>query len=475
MEIESIFRLGISILFTLIAVVTGFVIITENRNPLKSIAWVTVLVLFPVVGLVAYFFFGKNFRKQKIISKKSIKRIQKHSNRDFKENVSFDFIPEEYKGLTTLLYQNNESLPYADNAVSVYTNGPDAFDSVFTEIEKATHHIHVQFFIFNNDKIGNSFKDLLAKKTAEGVQVRLIYDSLGSWRLGRKFVKKLNDLGIETGSFLKVNLPFFSNKVNYRNHRKVVVIDGKVGFIGGMNVADRYITGSTLGTWRDTLIKIEGNAVHGLQNAFLIDWYFIHRTYITSAEYYPLLQSTGNKLVQTVTSGPDSDWEAILQSFCKLISTAKSYVYMQTPYFLPPEDLLSAIKIAALSGVDVRLMISENSDAPVTSIASRSYLREIMNAGVKVYFYNNGFIHSKTIVADDLISTIGSTNMDFRSFELHFEINSFVYDNDFAVEMREIYLKDLENSKEIQLSTWRKREKWKKFNESFARLFSPLL
>ncbi len=476
LHFPDIFRYCISGLFTLVIVVTVFVIITENRNPIKSIAWVTILVLLPIFGFVVYLFFGQNYRKQKIISKKSIRKIKKHSKREFrKKEISLDSISETYKGLVALLYRNNESIPYHNNNVEIYTKGEDAFNSIFTEIEKAQHHIHVQFFIIENDVIGNRLKDLLIKKASEGIKVRLIYDSLGSWKLKKKFLQELKDNGIETGSFLQVRLPFFSNKVNYRNHRKVVVIDGNTGFVGGMNVADRYVVGDNLGNWRDTLIKIEGSAVYGLQNSFLIDWYFVSRTFITSKDYYPPTSDRGNKLVQTVTSGPDSDWEAILQSFCKTISMAKKYVYMQTPYFLPPECLLDTIKIAALSGIDVRLLISENSDARLTNVASRSYLREIMDAGVKVYFYDNGFIHSKTIVVDDEISTIGSTNMDFRSFELHFEINSFVYDKDFAIQMKEIYMEDLNNSKKIELADWKKRIRWHKFKESFARLFSPLL
>ena len=222
-------------------------------------------------------------------------------------------------------------------------------------------------------------------------------------------------------------------------------------------------------------MKIQGHAVHGLQQSFLIDWYFIKKTFIHTEEYYPIPIAHGNKLIQIAGSGPDSDWKSLLHAFCKIISSAKKYVYLQTPYFLPPESLLHNMKIAALSGVDVRLLISENSDAKVTNTASRSYLRELMEAGVNIYFYKKGFIHSKTIVADDSVSTIGSTNLDFRSFELHFEINAFVYDKDFAIQMKEIYKNDLKNSSLISLNEWKKREKWTKFKESLARLFSPLL
>jgi cardiolipin synthase len=466
----------ISIVFALIIIATIYIIIMENRNPIKSIAWIIMLVLLPVIGFIVYFFFGRNYRKRKIISKKSIKRIKRYSKQEFeKKDISSYSFDEKYRNMVTLLYNNNEAIPYDNNEVEIYTSGFEAFRSVFEEIKKAKHHVHVQFFIIENDVVGNRLKELLIKKAKEGVEVRLIYDSLGCWKLTRKFINSLKNNGVQVGSFLKATFPFFSNKVNYRNHRKIVVIDGKIGFVGGMNAADRYVAGDNLGNWRDTLIKIEGNAVHGLQNSFLVDWHFVNRTYIVSSDYYPEVYTQGNKLVQTVTSAPDSDWEAILQSFCKIISNAKKYVYLQTPYFLPPESLLNTMKIAALSGIDVRLLLAERSDAAFTNIASRSFLREIMEAGVKVYFYGNGFIHSKTIVADDEISSVGSTNLDFRSFELHFEINSFIYSEEFAMEMKRIYEQDLKSSTLLELSTWKRRVRWQKFKESFARLFSPLL
>lgn len=465
-----------SILFTIIVIGTIYVIITENRNPIKSIAWVIILALLPVVGFICYLFFGRNYRKQKLISDKSIKRLKKYPKEIFNINdLSSDVLTDRNKNLITLLYNSSESIAYDKNHIDIYTDGKRAFESVFTEIEKAKHHIHVQFFIVENDQVGNHFRELLIRKAKEGIKIRFIYDGLGSWKLKKKFTQSMKDAGIEVESFLRVYFPFFSNKVNYRNHRKVIVIDGITGFIGGMNVADRYVFGDELGMWRDTLIKIQGNAVHGLQNSFLIDWFFVNRTLIVSKEYYPIMTPMGNNLVQIVTSSPDSEWEGILQSFCKSIAMAKKYVYIETPYFLPPESLLSTLKIAALSGVDVRLIISENSDSKITNTAARSFLREVMDAGVKIYFYNKGFIHSKTIVIDDCISTVGSTNMDFRSFELHFEINAFIYNEEFAIKMRHIYEKDLRSSKAISLTKWKKREKWQKFKESVARLFSPLL
>jgi len=474
MEYLQILKYAITIIFALIVAAVVFVVITENRNPLKSIAWVLVLVFLPVLGILFYFFLGQNYRKQKIISKKSIKKIKKHAWQRFGESEIVS-IADNHKGLVNLLYNNGEAIPYESNEVEVYIDGNEAFNCIFSEIEKAKHHIHIEFYIIENDEIGNRLKDLLIKKSSEGVMIRLVYDSLGSWKLKKTFLQELKNGGVEFGAFFRMPIPFLSTKINYRNHRKIVIIDGVVGFVGGLNIADRYVKGNELGAWRDTLIKINGNAVHGLQSTFLVDWHFVSQNYIISAEYYPQVAAMGNKLVQTVTSAPDSDWETILQAFCKLISTAKKYVYIETPYFLPPESLLSSIKIAALSGVDVRLLTSKNADARFTGTAARSYLREMMDAGVKVYFYENGFIHSKTIVADDNIATVGSTNMDFRSFELQFEINSFIYDNEFAVRMRKIYENDLKNSRRLELSQWKKREKWQKFKESIARLFSPVL
>lgn len=251
----------------------------------------------------------------------------------------------------------------------------------------------------------------------------------------------MREAGIEVRSFLKVRFPLFTSKVNYRNHRKIVVIDGRVGFVGGMNLAERYMRGVAWGIWRDTHLLLEGKAVHGLQTAFLLDWYFVDRTLITSARYFPKIDCVGSALAQIVTSEPVGPWREIMQGLCMALMGARKYFYMQTPYFLPTESVLVAMRTAALAGVDVRLMIPMRADSRLTHLASCSYLADVLQAGVKVYFYKKGFLHSKLMVSDDELSTVGSTNIDFRSFEHNFEVNAFVYDVETALQMREIFCK----------------------------------
>ena len=308
-----------------------------------------------------------------------------------------------------------------------------------------------------------------------GVNVRVIYDDVGCWHVPNRFFEEMRNAGIEVRSFLKVRFPLFTSRVNYRNHRKIVVIDGRIGFVGGMNLAERYMRGFSWGIWRDTHILIEGKAVHGLQTAFLLDWYFVDRTLITASRYFPKIESCGSSLVQVVTSEPIGPWKEIMQGLTMAINGAKKYFYMQTPYFLPTEQVLAAMQTAALAGVDVRLMLPERADNRITHLGSHSYLADVMQAGVKVYFYKKGFLHSKLMVSDDMLSTVGSTNVDFRSFEHNFEVNAFMYDVETALEMKEIFLQDQRESTQIFLKNWVKRSWRRRAAESVVRLLAPLL
>jgi cardiolipin synthase A/B len=272
-----------------------------------------------------------------------------------------------------------------------------------------------------------------------------------------------------------VLLPYLSPKFNYRNHRKIAVIDGEIGYTGGMNVADRYVGKGKYRVWRDTQVRIVGKGVYGLQTAFLIDWFFVSRNLLTSKFFFPDLRDQGASLVQVATSGPDTDWESIMQAIFSIIGRAKRYVYIQTPYFLPNESLLTALQTAAMSGVDVRLMVPETTDTLLASLAMQSHFSEVMAAGVKIYRYHKGFLHAKTLVCDDSISTVGSTNFDYRSFELDFEVNAFVYDADFAKRMKEIFLKDLEDATCLDPTVWSHRRRITRWAESVSRVFGPLM
>ena len=354
-------------------------------------------------------------------------------------------------------------------------------------IQSAKHHVHIEFYIFEDDSVGRLLRDVLVDKAKEGVKVRVLYDDVGCWKVDKEFYEYMLCEGIEVQSFLKVRFPVFTSKVNYRNHRKIVVIDGKIGYIGGMNIASRYVYGFDWGIWRDTHAKISGKAVYGLQTAFLIDWFAVERSFITSPEYFPKHIETGksdfidskiascSSITQIVTSDPVGRWRDIMQGYVMAINSAKSYVYIQTPYLLPTESVLTALQTAALAGVDVRIMIPKRGDSWMVHKGTMSYIDEMLEAGVKVYMYKKGFLHSKLMVSDDVISTVGSTNMDFRSFEHNFEANAFFYDKETALAIKEIFLKDIKSCLLLTPRIWNSRSVSSKIAESVIRLFSPLL
>lgn len=462
------------LLYSITIISLTVVIIAENRNPLKTIPWVVVLLLAPGIGLLFYFFFGQDNRKQRITSRKTYKRIirQPRTGKNPRDACS---VPEQYKGLAKLLNRSRTSPLLYGSDIRVFTNGKDKFRALFDDIRRARHHIHVQYYIFNDDEIGRQLRDLLVQKVHEGVEVRVLYDDVGSWKAKNRFFRKMKKEGIEVYAFLKVVFPVLTSKVNYRNHRKVVVIDGEVGYMGGMNVADRYVKGVPWGIWHDLHFRIEGRGVQSLQTAFLLDWYVAGKQIITDKRYFPESKVFSDNVMQVITSGPVGPWRILAQAEIYLIANARKYIYIQTPYFLPTEGLNQALQIAARSGVDVRIMIPEHSDTRMAHLATRSFLAEMIRAGVKVYFYQAGFLHSKLIVSDDAVACIGSANMDFRSLEHNFEINAFVYQCEFVMEMRRIFMHDIEQSLHITPSVWLKRPLRKRFSESFMRLFSPLL
>jgi len=464
----------IDIIYVALIIGTIVVILLDNRNPVKTMAWLLVLIFLPIVGLIFYFFFGRNTRKERLISKRSLNRIMKRPMAEFLAQESFDFSGEPHQ-LIRLFEKTSQSLPYADNYLEIYTTGYTKLQSFIRELYKAKDHIHVEYYIFNDDAVGRLVRDVLIDKAREGVEVRVLHDDVGCWSVKKDFFEEMRGEGIEVRSFLKVRFPLFTSRVNYRNHRKIVVIDGKTGFVGGMNLADRYIQGFTWGIWRDTHLLIKGKAVYGLQTAFLMDWYFVDRTLLTSSRYFPKQESKGESLIQVVTSDPIGEWKEIMQGLAYAINNAKKYFYIQTPYFLPTESIMAALQTAALSGVDVRVMLPVKSDSKFTNFGSRSYLKDVVKAGVKVYFYKKGFLHSKLMVSDDMISTVGSTNMDFRSFENNFEVNAFIYNADVARKMKNIFLQDQKDSELLILKTWEQRPLLEKALESVIRVLSPLL
>lgn len=462
--------------YSIIVIITMVRVLMDNRQPAKTMAWMLVLMFIPFLGIILYIFFGQNTRKERKIWQQSLDQLTKRSMLEFVEQKDFN-IPEEYRTISNLFMNQNLALPFKNNEVEIYTSGYDFFPSLLMEIGKAEHHIHIDTFIISDDPLGRIIADALIDKAKQGVEVRLIYDDVGSWRTPNSFFTRMRNEGIEVYAFMPVRFPAFTSRVNYRNHRKICVIDGEVGFIGGMNIARRYVQGTPKQSWRDTHVKLTGAAVYGLQRAFLVDWYFVSKVLITERSYYPeIIIGQNNSLVQVVTSSPTSLWPEIEQGYVRILTNAKHYVYMETPYFLPTDPILFAMRVAALSGVDVRLMIPYETDTKVVEWASRSYVIEASKAGVKILLYRKGFNHSKLLVSDDAMATIGSTNVDFRSFENDFEANAFFYDKKIALQVKEVFLADQKDSIDLDdVRRFIKKPFLQRLWESFVRLLSPLL
>lgn len=447
-------------------------VVLDNRQPAKTMAWALVIWFVPFVGIVFYLFFGINTRKERYVSERSMNMLTKRSMLGFAEQQNLH-IPERQRPLIDLFINQSLALPFKDNDVEIQTDGYEFFLSLLADIRQAKSHIHIDMYIFADDALGRLVSDALTDKVREGVEVRLVYDDVGCWNVKHRFFERMREEGIEVMPFLPVRFPSFTSKVNYRNHRKIIVIDGQVGYIGGMNIARRYVSQS----WRDTMLRVTGGGVYALQRAFLVDWYFVDRSLLSDRRFYPpLLVGKGNDIIsQVVTSGPVTPYPEIMQGFVRIILGARHYLYLETPYFLPNEPVLFALKTVALAGVDVRVICPRHSDARFVEWASRSYLREVMEAGVQVYLYEKGFLHSKLMVCDDAVSTCGSTNLDFRSFENNFEANIFFYGGDIALRMKQLFLDDLKRSVLLsEIPERMNRNFVTRLWESFTRMLSPL-
>ncbi len=479
----SLFWKIFSFVFLVTAIPVAIIIVLEKRSPYKTIAWILSLILLPVFGVVFYLVFGQEYRKQKLFSRKGIKslgKIRSLSTKQLREIGQTHPILKgkmnDYQNIVRLLLNNSDALLTTGNQLKILNNGKETFDAIFEAIKNARHHIHLEYYIFSDDKIGNRLKDLLIEKGNEGVEVRIIIDDVGSWGLKKKFITELKENGIEIYSFMEVRFPRLTSRVNFRNHRKILIVDGRIGFTGGINFADRYVEGlKKIGPWRDTHLQMKGDAVACLQVVFAADWFFVINENLGGSDYFPAFSEGDGPPVQISASGPDSDWESIGQAFFAAITRAKQKVYMVTPYLMPPPHIIQAIKIAALSHIDVRILIPEKSDARIPKWSSFSYVEELLEAGVKIYFYQAGFVHSKYIISDNFFSSVGTTNLDFRSLETNFEVNAFIYDEKFTRELERTFLADLQHSREIKLREWRKRPWHRKLRESLAHIVSPML
>ena len=454
---------------------TIMVIIFENRNPVKTIAWCMVLTFMPVLGLLLYIVFGMDNRQRRQIKDEDLKRLKSITETRQRDNIASE-IPAHYEQLTCMLRNMNNAYPMEGNNVEIMTDFRTMSDRLVADIESARHHINMLFFKFEDDAAGRRIADALIRKAEEGVQIRLIYDEAGNLMVPRKFYRKLRRHGIQVRGFIRIFLPILSRDYNSRNHRKIVVIDGKTGYMGGMNIAQRYADGLKWGIWRDTHIRITGPAVSELQTSFLTDWKFTKGDDPDLDSMYPYNPPCGNTLMQIVTGGSMDKWNVMMQAYMTAIASARSHAYLQSPYFIPPEPIMKALQNAALGGVDVRVMIPYRGDKGILPPwASRSYIKEALNAGIKIYLYRKGYMHAKTMTIDDSLVTIGSTNIDFRGFEQDFEINAFMYDEDLARKQREIFLEDQKDAELIDPMVWDKRPLVDKAKESVARIFSQVL
>ncbi|MGL5979368.1 MAG: cardiolipin synthase [Phocaeicola sp.] len=470
----TIFPIAFKIIYFLIIWVTIAVILFENRNPFKTMIWILVLIFFPVVGFLFYLLFGRSKRRERLLTRKGFTELMKRPLIAYQSQI-VKHSHHTYPPLLSLFYRTSHAFLFVDNELDIYSDGSSMLLSLLKDIGGAKHHIHLEFYIFEDDSVGRLVRDLLIDKVRQGVEVRLLYDDVGCWNIPRNYFDEMKRSGIEISPFLEVRFPQLTSKMNYRNHRKLAIIDGCVAYTGGMNIAHRYCKGVSWGKWRDTHLRIKGKAAYGVQTTFLIDWYITTSHLITSEPYFPSIKSCGDKSVQIVTSEPVGRWRSILQGFLQIIGSANRYVYIETPYLLPTESLLLALQTAALSGVDVRILIPKYSDSKIVHWASFSYIDSLLEAGVKIYFYTEGFLHSKLWVVDDSLVSVGSTNLDFRSLEHNFEANAFIYNEAFAQEVKSLFLNDLKESVRIQQRKWKKRPLLQKMAESIVRLLAPLL
>ncbi|GGH32599.1 cardiolipin synthase [Paenibacillus segetis] len=470
----------ISIFQTLTVVTIGFAIFMENRNPSSTVAWILVLALLPVVGLLFYFLLGQNYFKRRKFDKKAEEdrksyEMIDHMGSKLPRDLS-NFTPGQQRLLQ--MSQRTARTPFSmATRTRVLTNGEETFSSLLRELKMAEHHIHMEYYIYRADDIGREIQKTLIQKARAGVKVRFMYDAVGSIGMPKSFIKELEDAGVMVGIFGQVRFLALSSRVNYRNHRKIVVIDGNTGFIGGLNVGDEYLSRSkTYGFWRDTHMVVKGEAVRSLQIIFLQDWQYVTGEKIMDIEYLsPELEQGCSGAVQIIPSGPDNESRTLKNIFFSMITTAKKSVWIATPYFIPDEDILTALQVAGLAGLDVRILFPAKPDKWLPFLASHSYFPAMLESGVKIYEYEKGFLHSKLLIVDGEVATVGTANMDMRSFHLNFEVNALLVQSDSVAKVVKDFERDLISTKLIDIHSFKQKKMIVRLMESAARLFSPLL
>lgn len=463
----------------------AIVVFFERRNPKSTWLWIMVLTFLPGIGFLLYLVLGQDLSKKKIFQEKRVEDLlisdlAKLQYSDMLNN-RFDYknmSHKEYEDLMKMHLVSSQSIVTQDNNVEIYYEGKEKFQALIDAINAADEYILLQYYIIKSDYLGMKIIDALCKKAKEGVKVKVLYDGMGGRNLSRPAIRKMENAGVEVAVFFPPFASKLTLRINYRNHRKICVIDGNIGFVGGFNIGDEYIgLYEKFGHWRDTHIKIEGSAVTWLQWRFLLDWRFsveeldygIFKSHIRDDT------NMGNVAIQIVSSGPDSRWPSVKDGYLKMISEAKEKLYIETPYFIPDDAILEALRVSALGGTDVRIMIPNKPDHPFVYWASLSYIGELLNAGVRCYAYERGFLHSKVVIMDDEVSSVGTANMDIRSFDLNFEVNAFLYDKETNFRLSDNFIKDIKYCREITLEDYNNRSSLVKVKESFSRLLSPIL
>ncbi|WP_302652666.1 cardiolipin synthase [uncultured Clostridium sp.] len=474
------FYIAVVILLMLVNMISVFsLIFIERKDPTTTWAWLLILLLIPGVGFIVYLLLGQNLSRQKIFREKKI--IDKTRAAGLEEMQEIHGIKmelqDEYSDLILMNYNQCGSIYTTGNEVKTYISGEKKFHDLIKDIRSAKSFIHIEYYIFRFDDLGKAIIDELKSKVDEDVEVRLLVDGMGSKNLKQKEIRYIKSLGIKFSIFFPGAFPRINTRINYRNHRKIVVIDGEIGYVGGFNVGNEYVNrGHQFKFWRDTHLKVKGQAVNELNKRFILDWdYASNENFDNIIKYFPKPKEYGRVGMQIVSSGPDHMDEYIKIAYMKIINNARKYVYIQTPYLVPDEPILEALRISALSGVDVRIIVPDKPDHFFMEWVLSANIANLIDYGVKIYRYNNGFIHSKTIVSDDIVSSIGTANMDNRSFRLNFEVNAFIYDGVVAKEQSKIFLNDQKFSTFVTKEAYEKRSRVLRIKESLIKLVSPIL
>lgn len=455
------------------------VFLMEHRRPAQLTAWLLLAFVCPVIGFIAYILLGKDFTKRRRIERFKQEAVRYASQISEKVSGPADMGNEQLKGQEKLYAMLTGLVPFPvtrNNEALVLTNGHDTFESILEQLEQASHHIHMDYYTIRDDDIGKRFLQVLTRKAREGVEVRLVYDGIGSLHLSKAYIDELRLAGVRTSCFLPPRVALLGRKLNYRNHRKIVIVDGKVGFLGGINIGDEYIgKDPKLGFWRDTHLRLKGDSVYYLQELFMNDWAFAAKEELDGSVYMPRHLSEGKERVLIVSSKPGQHDHKIIEVMFAAITAANARIYITTPYFIPDPSLIMGLRTAALSGVDVRLIIPGKADSRLVLLATLSYIQDMLEAGVRVYRYEKGFVHAKVMIVDQMLGMVGTANVDMRSLYSNFELNAVLFDEGTINRLEADFIEDLRHSRELEHKSFMNRPKRQKAVEALLRMLSPLL